>query len=143
MEDNDPNNETLLPCPFCDAEPILVKCDDRGHCVACSRCNAGTRIHYSLGADGKETVIALWNSRRGGHGSAARETTAEESSSARANGSASEPEGAELEEACALLRHGVKYLSYRARDKWEKDVETFLARISAAQTQNVGSELRP
>lgn len=45
-----------------------------------------------------------------------------------------QPVVGELEKARELLKTGILWLSYRARDKWESDVRAFLAEGAAADS---------
>ena len=63
---------------------------------------------------------------------------AADSALAESAGSASD-----LIEACRLLDHGRKWLSYGGRAKWELEVDAFLKRVTLSKTTKIEQVLGP
>jgi Lar family restriction alleviation protein len=63
--DNDVNNDTILPCPFCggEAEEDGTCIDNLEYCLQCKECDACIYRDHQDGSDYKGQVIRAWNRR--------------------------------------------------------------------------------
>lgn len=62
-DENEVDEEALLPCPFCGGIPRLGESEDGGHFIECSECGSSTNLTYFLMDDASRDVRERWNRR--------------------------------------------------------------------------------